>query len=613
MSGTAFLYAFLIALAVGVLSALFEFGNSGNGEAKPITVGVIVMVIDFFLNWLIIYFGTPDFSFWSINGWPILVFTGLVISLGAEAVHGMINNSWGGALASLLTTCAILVVWILVIGVFTTPAVCDNEGYQNMIGVLDPQEQTAAYPPTDLQSLIRVPEDVALSDASRILSGGANGSLGSYLAPNRAYAQMIQGHPYYVVDLKVTSWRAFQTEGGVIPGYILVDASDPTAEPQFKTGYQIRYAPGAGWSNELYRRAYMDFQLGSQYQLADLDGMEVDDNFVPHYVGTVLAYKVGFQGLSPVGLYDFDPQTGVGKYLPMSEKPSWLERVYPLDWFNTYITFWGDYHAHQACKWQDQAGQEMVDRTNVVTANKDIQYQFTMTSVGDDPSLTHIITVNPTSGQADVYVYSGVTLQGIAQKVELESKQLNAQGYVADECQLHHILNRDVAYCILTNTPVASTCDSSSSSCASSDTEAEANVTVEGYAFVDVEGLKNGQSSASIAVATDFNSAYDKFQQLMATADYTAGVANNQASVQVVGKVVSNRQVAYPSTQNWSFLIGIQKSDGSEVYVLATGNSLNAAAAIEGTNVTVTAYQVPGQVYYNVIHLVVTGVPDMDK
>jgi hypothetical protein len=153
---------------------------------------------------------------------------------------------------------------------------------------------------------------------------------------------------------------------------------------------------------------------------------------------------------------------------------------------------------------------------------------------------------------------------------------------------------------------------SSSSSSESSKSGTVVNVTVEGYAFVDIQGLKNGQSSASIAVDRDFNSAYDKFQQLMATADYTTGVANTDNQIQIVGTVISNVQVAYPSVSNWSFLIAVQTSDGV-VYVLAPGNSLNAAAASVGKTVTVTGVKNPGKEYVSVSHMVVDGVPDMDK
>lgn len=601
MSGSAWTIVFGFTIFTAVVGFVLElFNNSGRySKGHPVSVAITSAIIVFFFNWLIVYAIQPYFTWWSIDGGPILFFVDFIVAVLVSAAFGASDESMTGAGVGGGVWVVLLVIWFVVI-IFTPPVPCDNPTYKALATQLKLVDATTPYPEVNLTDIIRVPESVALAKAGNILSNsGQGGSLGSYLAPNRAYIQIIQGKPYYVIDLKVISWRAFQTQGGVIPGYILVDAVDPNPDAELKSGYPMTYAPGAMFYNDLDRRVYMDFLLGTNTRVEDLDGMEIDDDFVPHYVGSLEQHQIGYTGMGVTGLYDFNPQTGRGSEISLEDKPAWLERVYPVEWFTKYAGLWGHYHIYNVCQWAGPYGQEMVDRTSVVSVTNGLEYQITMTSVGNDPSLTHLITVNPTTGIATLYPFKGITMEATESDVATASKKLNPAGYSAEGCQVLRLLDRDTVYCMLTFVDTTTV-----------SLQGQNHVVLGGYAFADMQAIAAGNLE-SIAVGKTFNDAYANYQQIVAQTGIQNALANTQEDIQITGTVIDNRYVDFPDSENRSFLLTVTKSDGSTVYLLAPASMLNAATAVPGKEITATCYQQPGQEYLNVRSIKVKGVPNL--
>lgn len=574
------------AVVVGLVLELFNGRNHKLGLTATITAILMVLV-----NGATIYFFMPSFSHVLSGGWFFLslanLFMPALISSGVG--YDEYEDSYTGGQVGVTIGMIVLVLYG-VLAAMTPPVFCNTGQIRERIGLLELQEATSPYPNTDLGSMIRVPASVALSKAGNTLSSGEYSALGNYLQPNRAYIQRVQGRPYYVIDLKVTNWVAYRQAGKVIPGYLLVDANDENAPVEFRLGYSLVYAPQAQWDMDLDRYVYRKFLLGSPYQIRDLDGMEVDDNFVPTYTGSVMAHVIGYQGTKVAGLYTVDPQTGVDASLSLDQKPEWMDRVYPLEWVKTQISLWGSFAHHEACSWTN-VGQVQVDSWNDVTIPGGLEYQFTMTGMGDDPSLTHIITVNPTTGVGTVYAAQGKTIEGIKAMVEQRSKLLNPAGYVADECEIHGILNANTAYCILTF-------------------QNGADYSIGGYAFVDLE-LAMNNNLEDIAVATTFDEAYQQYQAVKARVSGDTQLSNTQNDLQAIGTVQSNVHVNYGGEAG-SYLMNVKTYDGQSLWLLARGTSLNAAAAQSGTRVTVTYYAQEGQNYFTVRYVRVEGVPDLD-
>ncbi len=577
-----------LAVVAGILFELF------NGYEKKIAaVAITTLVITGLMNWLVIYFAMPAFSHWLAGGYPWMFFLNIFIAAIISLAWGFSEygegHYVGGGVGFGVGT--VLLIVYAIIAANTSPSWCNTGQIRQRIGILELNQATSPYPSTDLDNIIRVPASVALSKAGNTLSSGENAALGNYLQPNRAYIQRIQGQPYYVIDLKVTDWVGYRQAGEVIPGYLLVNANDENAPVEFRLGYKFKYAPLARFDLDLDRLVYTTFLLGKSNMIQDLDGLEVDDDFKPTYTGSVMSHVQGFQGTDITSIYQVDPETGAGTQLSLEEKPEWLDRVYPFDWVKAQVELWGKFSNHEACSWT-QIGQTQIDWANDVTIPNGLEYQFTMTSMGNDPALTGLISVNPTTGVGTVYPMSGKTVYGIKAMVEQRSKLLNPAGYTADECEVHRILDSNTAYCILT-------------------TSSEGDYSIGGYAFVDTEMAMNNNLE-DIAIASTFDEAYYAYQQVKARVSGQTQLANTQNDIQAVGTVLSNDWVNYGGEAG-SYLINVQPDNGPSVWMLASGTSLNAAAAHVGTRVTATCYQQIGLNYMTVRYIKVEGVPDLDQ
>src|SRR3989344_264050 len=532
-------YIFGFTIFASLVGSLFELFN--GRDKKPIAVFVTTFIVMGMARAAIIYFLLPPFSHWLAGGYPLLFFVNLFIPALISLAFGYREyGDWAanGAGIGMLIGVVLLIIYS-VFAIFTAPAWCNTRQIRQRIGLLELQAAKSPYPNTDLDNIIRVPASVALSKAGNALSSGENAAIGSYLQPNRAYIQLVQGRPFYVIDLRVTSWVGFRQAGAVIPGYLLVDANDENAPVEFRLGYKIRYAPYARWNLDLDRYVYTSFLLGTPYRIQDLDGMEVDDDFNPTYTGTVMRHSLGFQGLNVAGLYQVDPQNGVGVTIRKNEIPEWIDRVYPLEWVKTQVDLWGKFANHDACS-RSQLGQVQLDWVNDVTIPEGLEYQITLTSMGEDPSLTQIITVNPTTGLGIVYPAQGKTIQGIKAMVEQRSKLLNPAGYVADECEIHRILNSNTVYCILTF-------------------QNGSDYSIGGYAFVDVE-LAMNNNLEDVAVAATFDEAYFQYQEVKSRVSEGTDLAATQSDIQVTGTVLSNNWVNYGGEAG-SYLLNVKVND----------------------------------------------------
>jgi hypothetical protein len=369
----------------------------------------------------------------------------------------------------------------------------------------------------------------------------------------------------------------------------LVNSIDPNAPADFRRGYELKFVPGGMFSLDLDRKVYFDFLLGSNVRIQDLDGMEIDDNFKPTYTGTIMSHVIGYKGLAPTGVYYFDPATGLGEEIPLADVPTrlpWVDRVYPLEWVVKQVELWGLFANHNACTLNNN-GQVQVDSFNDVITPEGVEYQITMTGMGNDPSMTGLITCSPTTGQCFVYPLTGKSIESISDNFKRLSTKILLGGLNVDECELHAIDGINTVYCIFTGS------------------DQFGNTSVGGYGFV---ALDRAENDSDYALADTFDGAYNEYLQILSSAGNETVVSNTANDVTITGIVDSNEWVS--DADNGSRLIHVIADDGTSYWLVADGSSKNAAAAIKGARVTVTAYQREGQNFLTVRYIKVEGVPD---
>ncbi len=294
-------------------------------------------------------------------------------------------------------------------------------------------------PPTDQNNIVLVSQNVAAYKGQQIL--GSNGqNLGSAYSidPTTYTLQSINHHLYYVAPLEYNNIFV-NLSNRTTPGFVVVDAENPQAEPQLLTGGSntIAVLPGALLNQDLLRHVYLaGFTNGN---LVD-PTLELDDSFHPYWTISLMQPSRGYTGNKLSEVLLVNAHTGaIATYQPQNV-PSWVDRVMPAQTVTQYLTWWGLYHA---APWFNPsgAGQQSPASTPTLLYNNVDQpvWLIPMTSSSlNDNSSTGVFLFNTHKNLADFYPLSGI---GIASNVQntIQSTRANIRNYTVDSIQLYEI------------------------------------------------------------------------------------------------------------------------------------------------------------------------------
>lgn len=430
------------------------------------------------------------------------------------------------------------------------------------------------------------------------------GELKAYMAVNAANLQQVQGHWYYIVDLRVTDWRGFRTAGGVVPSYIVVDAMDPIAPVVRKDGYKMMYVPDARWNQDLERHVYLNFQLGSQWRVDDLKSLEVDENWKPFYTGTLLRHSIGWQGMTVDGMIVVDPETGEITKYDLEDVPAWINRIWSIPLVSGYAQWWADYSGWNACQFQGNAGRRRIDMVNDVITSQGLEFQVTITAytIGEgtsNNSLTEVLYVNPRTGRAVKYPLTGAPVQAVDDLVDSETTSLLTSGYEPVECELQIILGRQVWYCILNSRGAGS---------------GESKASYSGVAFVQVQYTKMANK---VIVDTTLQGAYARLrQQIAEESSDDPTIKEDHSAIQVEG-VVTHR-AEWEDEGGKYVLFEVTTAESQIVYFQANAQMKEAAWLRVGDVVVVTGYTsdsdyIVTREFVPVTAITIVGGPNFEK
>jgi len=455
-------FALLWAVIFSGPLTVWQLIRKGGGRI-PRTIASVVLIIPLFLVLMFVYsLAQPSFVAWLEPGWWLAPIVGLLITAGWSAAldASAYEQDWQWLGTTVVLVLFVLTFFIPIVGHLAVPPtqwrgipICDESGTQQMVNLLPVhQAPLDSLPNANLDTVVKVTPDTALQKASQLLPRG----LGSYAQPDRAYLQLINGDPYYIVDLKVTDQKAFDENGDTIPGYVLVSATDTSSNgARFVSGYHIHLAPSAGWpmNQDLERWVYWNYtrtQDGYGYEVSDISGMQVDASGRPFFTGTIMQPVVGVRGFKPVGMIVIDPQTESFKTYPLDKAPDFAYIRYPESYmFDLASKWWALYSAHNPCH-VDRLNELTVDSQSyqVVDKGKAV-YVFTYTSIGVDNSLSGELVVDPTTGLVTNYQVTGATQSRVTSVVN-NALAKNPAKPTAQQCQLMRVESRMVWYCIAT-------------------------------------------------------------------------------------------------------------------------------------------------------------------
>src|SRR3989440_6192134 len=304
-------------------------------------------------------------------------------------------------------------------------------------------ESSPKLPPTDPNHIVLVSPNVAVFKGQQVLASNGQNYGSTYSIDPASYTlQSINHHLYYVGPLMYNNIFA-NFASSTTPGFIVVDAENPQAEPQLRTdkvqpGTSLAYLPGAIFNQALLRHVYLN---GYTYGKLGDPTLELDDNFHPYWTISLMQPSRGYTGDLLSEVLIVDAHTGVIKKYAPQDVPSWVDRVMPADTVSQYLSWWGLYHA---APWFNPSGmgqQTTASDPQLLYNNVDQPvWLVPMTSSSsNDQSSTGVFLFDTHKNEARFYPDAAGL--GIGSNVQntFQSTRANILRYNVDSFQLYEI------------------------------------------------------------------------------------------------------------------------------------------------------------------------------
>lgn len=413
-----FIYAFLIAGGISLVWLALDYILI-KGEPRDDYRWVALSAafgVSLVLNLIILYWNFPNETglFWGKGWWMVTVFiAGVAFGLANMARSGRdVHISVAPVLAGLL------VLWYAIWGIGAAIAPFSNDGANELANILTVEDAPLGeYPESDPAHIVQVNAEIAEFKASQSMASGGSFNdrpLESVFEPGKPVLQQVNDHLYWVVDLRFVGWREAGGVSNTVPGYIVVDAEDPSAAPEFRLGFEMDFVPSGFFGEKLERHIYSN---GYRDVVLDDLTIEVDDEWNPYYTLAINDYLHSHHknGLRPVGFLIIDPQTGEIEEYDLDEIPEWVDRVYSASTIKDRLNDWGRWaNADRNIFKETKANRFDVSGEPglVYTDDGRAVWQVLMTSKNADTSASSVILVDARTGEAKRYsTTSGVTIE----------------------------------------------------------------------------------------------------------------------------------------------------------------------------------------------------------
>jgi hypothetical protein len=305
------------------------------------------------------------------------------------------------------------------------------------IATINPAPANSQLPPTDVNHIALVNQGVAAYLGQQALASTGQNLGSQYHTDKGSYTlQSVKGHLYWIAPLiynnvwaNLGNWQS--------PGYVQVDAEDPNVQATLRTGFHMRYLPGAILNQDLLRHVYL-----SGYAYANLADptLEVDDSGTPYFTISLMTPSRGFTGQVIPKALVVDPQSGAIKEYALKDVPSWVDRIVPSSAVTDYLSWWGQYHDApwfnpSGAKQQKPAGQiELLYNT----AEQPVWLVTMTSSAQTDKSSTGVVLFSPRDLTGTLYPLTGI---GVSDNVvqTMTSNPQNIRDYGVGTLQLYQI------------------------------------------------------------------------------------------------------------------------------------------------------------------------------
>ncbi|MBO4280322.1 MAG: hypothetical protein J5872_00550 [Lachnospiraceae bacterium] len=366
----------------------------------PAAATVVFGLVSFYL--ILPAINIYNSGFW---GWLLsLVVVYLVTAVACGMENGRFDSKDAGKGVRYPFFLLLAIVAVLVIGSISSAKIFNARRYAGLIRV-----DTADFK-DDMPETTNV-NNIALMDtaSASIIGNRTLGSLSQVVSQyviGSTYSQInYHNTPKKIANLEYADFfKWFQNRSNGIPGYVMVDPLNNTAE-YVELSKSMKYAESAYFGKDLKRALRFAYPTKIFHKFY----FEIDENGNPFYIVSCKTPHAGLFGAMDVNeVILFNPVDGSSKLYDIKDVPSWVDIVFDGDlasekynWFGTLSGgFWNSVFGNKNCK-------RATNDYGYIVLNDDVWYFTGVTSVNEDESNIGFILTNARTGEYKFYPVIG--------------------------------------------------------------------------------------------------------------------------------------------------------------------------------------------------------------
>ncbi|KUO96293.1 hypothetical protein [Ferroacidibacillus organovorans] len=324
---------------------------------------------------------------------------------GATYDHARRSLQKLGPLSLLVTGTAVA---LLLSGVIASAATTLAAGltYGEQVSLVK-AKTTTTLPPIQVSDV-----PIVEKDSASLVMANAIGTLGPQYHVSQRGLSLVryQGQLYWTSPLDYNNGLIWLTRHST-PGYVLMQANNPSAKPILSLNEQINITPSAGFSWNLGRLLYQHFPT----LIIGTSDWEIDPSGKGYWVTSLYAPAPGLGSLVTrvlVGSALVDPTSGHITYYALGTQPAWVSQVVGPNFAQSEAARFGwDRAGLIASTFTHQLATQPVHATpyNVLLGNGGLGWEIPMTSPNPgDNSLSGIILVDAETNAVTFTPFTGL-------------------------------------------------------------------------------------------------------------------------------------------------------------------------------------------------------------
>lgn len=294
---------------------------------------------------------------------------------------------------------AIIAVIYIIVASIGSSAPFSWESKQAMLNIKEVKSFDESVPNVDMDNLIILDESDALKASEKLLTE-KDPSMGSVFQIGEGTLSVVNAKPYWIFPLEYRGFMKWLSHQGEIPGYLKVSATNFN-DSQF-VDYIFKTSTSGYFGDNVHRRIYTQYK---NYGLTDYS-FEVDDAGKGWWVVTAYTHKDWISTIDVAGTIIVDPVTDDMRFYKVNEQPQWVDRVFPMDVFDEYLGWYGEY-INGWWNPSDQGKLQDTEGKGYVFKNGNLYFYTGLTSVGRDAATTGFVIFNPRTGETEYNRISG--------------------------------------------------------------------------------------------------------------------------------------------------------------------------------------------------------------